>query len=268
MNRNLKALGLTLVAAFAFAAISASSALAEDTTPIAHFRASQYPAKITGTQVEKRRLVIGSGEITCNKTHLHGELTKATTSLTITPTDEECEMHTFLGQHRPATVTMNGCVYTYTVHAKGTAEGGESTVEGPIVTPDGPSHTNGTVHKTAVTHTWSGDYHLLCPEGVSGIEIHVYENATKHTNNQPICTYTIKPQTVKNIDYAVHTVGGVSTYMTVKETASETKVNRTSGTTLNCGGAEQTAKYSGNSTVEALNGSGEMIEWGIDTVTT
>jgi len=255
MTRNLKALGLALAAVFALGAISASAALAEETEPIAHFTSSTYPAKITGEQIGKHKFVVGSlGEVTCNEARFHGELTKASTSLTITPTYSECEMHTFLGQHRPTTVTTNGCTYTFTVHEQG------ETDEGTIETPDT------TKHEKTVTHTWIGDVHLLCPEGVNGIEIHVYKSGnTAHT--ELLCTYTIKPQTVKNIHYAVHEVGSKATYTTVEAKESETKVNRTSGTALNCGAAEQTAKYSGNTTVEILPVE-EMYTGGIGNVET
>ena len=257
MTRNLKAMGLALVAVFALGAISASSAMAEETKPIAHFTASEYPAKVTGSQIGKAILVVGSlGESTCNKAHFHGELTKAATSLTGTGTLEECEMHTFLGQHRPVTVTTNGCTGTLTVHEKGTTDE-DVTVE----TPDG------TIHKHATIHRWSGDSRLDCPEGVNGVETHAYKSGnTAHT--ELLCTYTLKPQTVKNIHFSVITVGGKSTYMTVEAKEAESKITRTSGTVLNCGGAEQTGKYTGVGTVEALNEEGAMIEGGIDTVTT
>jgi hypothetical protein len=54
----------------------------------------------------------------------------------------------------------------------------------------------------------------------------------------------------------------------VEAQESEVKINRTSGTFFNCGGAEPTAKYNGNTTVETLNNAGAMIEGDIGKVTT
>ena len=257
MTRNLKALGPALVAAFAFAAVSASSALAV-TEPVAHFTASEYPSYIEGNQIGNHTFTTPLGTITCTTAHFTSKankLTAAATSLTVTPEYTGCSTKTALGAEYPTTVTNNGCTYTFTVHEKGT------TTNGNIETP------SGTV-ENAITHTWTGDVHIKCPEGVKGIEVHAYENVTKHTNDQPICTYTVKPQTVNNIVYRVHTVGGVSTYTTVEAKNSEVKINRTSGIFTTCGGAEPTAKYNGNTTVETLNNAGAMIQGGIDKVTT
>jgi len=266
MTRNLKALGLALVAVFALGAISASSAMAA-TEPIAHFTSIGGKGKITGSQIksetsgsEKHIFKVGSlGEITCNKAHFKGtEFTETTTSLTVEPEYAECEMHTFLGQHRPATVTMNGCYYTFTVHEKGTTHEGVT-----VITPGGVENKNATVH------TWTGDVHILCPPEKS-IEIHVYKSKAEHEEQHKLltegkahgalCTYTVPAQTIKNIHYAVITFEGKSTYTTVEAKESETEVKRISGTTLNCGGEKQTAKYTGNTTVETLNEKGEMIE--------
>ena len=257
MTRNLKALGLALVAAFAFAAVSASSALAV-TEPVAHFTASEYPSYIEGNQIGNHTFTTPLGTITCTTAHFSSKankLAKAATSLTVTPEYTGCSTKTALGQVYPTTVTTNGCTYTFTVHEKGT------TTEAEIETPGG-------VKEKAITHTWTGDVHILCPVGVQGIEVHAYETAAKHLSNEPICTYTVKPQTANNIVYRVHTVGGVSTYTTVEANNSEVKINRTSGIFTTCGGAEPTAKYNGNTTVETLNNAGAMIQGGIDKVTT
>jgi hypothetical protein len=248
MTRKLKTLGLALVAVFALGAISASTASAT-TEPIAHFTSSEYPSYIEGNQIGNHTLTTPVGTITCKKVHSTSkthELTEASTSLRITPAYSECITKTALGATYPTTVTLNGCTYTFTVHEKGADE------EGVIETPGGTLD-------SALTHTSSGDFHLICPKGVNGIEIHVYENATKHANNEPICTYTIGPQTIKSIHYAVNTAWQ-ATYTTLETKESEMKINRTSGTFFNCGGVEPTAKYNGNNTVETLNSLGEMIE--------
>ena len=53
---------------------------------------------------------------------------------------------------------------------------------------------------------WKGDVHLKCPEGVEGIKIHVYDTAAKHTADESLCTFVVKPQTVKGIVYKNKTV--------------------------------------------------------------
>ena len=94
MIRNLKVLGLALGAVFAFAAISASSAMAETTT-VASFTAGAYPATTTGTQDganHKFSFLGGAAILECTSSHFDGVGTDTgpTTSATYTPTYSGC----------------------------------------------------------------------------------------------------------------------------------------------------------------------------------
>jgi hypothetical protein len=249
MSLNLKALGLTLVAAFALSAISASMASAE-TQPIAHFWCSAYPCHGTGEQVGLVEFEVeGLGTITCEV--LKGEseaIEKASTSSTVKTTLEKCHSVDAFGATHFITVTTNGCTSTYTVHAKKTLGG---TVE-----------TEGT---NPIIHYWNGDVHLKCPVGVNGIEIHAYKTTdTNHTT--PVCTYTVKPQTIEKIDYKVET----TTPTTGRGTATDSpvKLTRTSGSFLTCGPENQTAHYQGVIKSNVLNSNNENINGGIDNVAT
>jgi hypothetical protein len=259
MTRNLKTLGLALGTVFALGAVLASTASAV-TQPVAHFTASEYPAHITGTQIENHTFAVFPGNITCEAAHFESHAQeKASTSLTVTPKYENCTTQVGGGAKKPTTVTTNGCWYRFTVHEKGTTHE-EKTLNTPGIF--------GGNSVQAISHTWTGDFHLECPVGVNGIEVHVYENATKHANNESQCTYTIKPQTINNLHIVIHTVAGEPARATVYTENSEVKVNRTSGGLFSCGAAEQTAKYNGNTTVETTNSSGTRITGSIDTVTT
>ncbi len=166
MIRNLKALGLAVVAVLAMSAVVASAASAETGT----VTAESYPAKLTSTQVGTNELSIGNGarKVSCTTATVSGELTAATTTLTLTPTYTNCTSTGAL----PATVTLNGC--DYLLHpTKVTATTGTGTVD--VVCPAGkeitvdiysssehiPANIKCEYHIKAATGYAAGEYHLI-----------------------------------------------------------------------------------------------------------
>jgi hypothetical protein len=108
MIRNLKALGLALVAVFALSAMAASSASADT------FSAAAEPAFLTGSQgLEKEdEFVVTNGITRCSVVKYDGQqATSPTTSVTLTPTYETCKS---LGLS--AVVDTNGCDYLFTIN--------------------------------------------------------------------------------------------------------------------------------------------------------
>ena len=110
MKRNLKALGLALIAVFAMSALVSSAAQAEIT-----LTAESYPATLTGTKITNAEhpnhiFTYGAfGTFECAKATFHGTLKEANQkSITITPTYSECKAFGL-----PATMTMNSCTFVY-----------------------------------------------------------------------------------------------------------------------------------------------------------
>ena len=135
--RNLKILGLALVAALAFSAMAASAASATTAvvTPGHHIEG------LFGEDGAGDHALTGIAGIECTTVHYEG--TATTSSITLEPTFEEC--HTTTGA--PLTVTTNGCDY-------------QLTLGGPL---------NGMV--APIKHV-----QVVCPRNAK-IEVHVYGNA-------------------------------------------------------------------------------------------
>ncbi|HET6997152.1 MAG TPA: hypothetical protein VFI03_01055 [Solirubrobacterales bacterium] len=158
MIRNLKALGLAVVAVLAMSAVVASAAQAE-----ANFTASEYPAYVTGEQETGVHEFLGAGTgVTCTGAHfLSHALGGPSPDLTVTAAYTGCKDTTF---GLSSTVTMNGCTYTFT-----------------------------TPTKVATDH-YTGKVDLVCPAG-KVVEVHV---ATCTLTISPktelgTVTYTNKP---------------------------------------------------------------------------
>ncbi len=161
MTRNLKALGLALVAVLAMTAFAASAAQA--TSP-AEVTAEGGQATIDGLQEgELTVFTRGARTVTCETADLHADVTNGAGSITAFPTYEDC--HANLGL--PATVTMNDCHFNFSL----------------------TENSGGTF--TAV----SG---LECADPNEKVEIHVYNNHTDHTAGTSQCTYTFGEQGNKN----------------------------------------------------------------------
>ncbi|HEU5105064.1 MAG TPA: hypothetical protein VFU11_04425 [Solirubrobacterales bacterium] len=114
MTRNLKALGLALIAVFAMGAIVASSASATSF----HFNSNAADGHtiLNGEQIGVHKFNTTAGEVTCEVAKFTGTTTSNTvTDVTIKPTYEKCHIVIF-GSKVSATVNMNGCEYTATSH--------------------------------------------------------------------------------------------------------------------------------------------------------
>jgi hypothetical protein len=85
MVRNLKSLGLIILAAFALSALAASAAQAEKYT------AEKYPATLSGA-ASTHTLNFEGHKYECAKTTFSGELKEASESVKLTPTYSECTM--------------------------------------------------------------------------------------------------------------------------------------------------------------------------------
>ena len=114
MTRNLKALGLALVAVFAMSALTAGSASA------AEFHSEGTETTVIASQVTTHVFETTAGEVTCAKATFEGnQAAKTASSITVTATYKECHFN-FFGSKVAATVNMNGC--DYTLYASGTAD--------------------------------------------------------------------------------------------------------------------------------------------------
>lgn len=164
MLRNIKALGLLAVAALAMSAMSASGAQAQNgvftagETGIGH-----EGGEIFGEQIgELNKFTTAGGEVECEVAQFSGADADGTaTELTINANYRDC-----LANGLPATVTMNGCTYTFNQPATAT-------------TPDETKHMTGTVD-------------LVCPEKNNVIiEIYLFGSVTNHAFK--VCTQTVEP---------------------------------------------------------------------------
>ena len=111
MTRNLKALGLALVAALALTAVAVSSASA------AEFHSESEHTSITGTQENEIRntFTVNAGTIHCGTATFSGTSSASTTSeLTIAPNYQGCKITTVTLETLEAVVDMNGCHYLFT----------------------------------------------------------------------------------------------------------------------------------------------------------
>jgi hypothetical protein len=112
MTRNLKVLGLALVASFALSAMVASAAQAESFW----FTSEIASPTITGSQKAAffDKFKTDSGTVTCEKATYTGSATGTTSAtITIIPKYEECEIAGV-----PAKIDMNSCDYIFTQHTK------------------------------------------------------------------------------------------------------------------------------------------------------
>jgi len=112
MIRNLKALGLALVAVFAMSAIAASAASALEFTATN----GNYPVKFSGTQpaAEPHAFTADGFTTECKVAEFNGTQKAKSSTSSATPTYKECEV-AGSGGFLSATVTMNGCEYVFDV---------------------------------------------------------------------------------------------------------------------------------------------------------
>jgi hypothetical protein len=128
-------------------------------TDDAQMTLSEFPAVFTGEQFNGSMVFTREGRtFTCETAKFDAEVkaTDSKTTLTVTPTYSNCHSIS-LGTKFPVTVTMNGCDYL---------------LRFTKATPSG---------------TYTADTDLVCP-GTNKVEVHVYENAAKHTAGTSMCT--------------------------------------------------------------------------------
>jgi hypothetical protein len=167
MIRNLKALGLALVAVFAMSAVVASAASAA----IPSLTAASGPVTLSGSDTAGTKSTLTAfglktectGSYTAHKYNVTPRefIPSGATTITVTPVYTNC-VGVIGGTSTPATVTMNGC--DYVLHVGNTVAGVEK---------------------------YGGTTDVVCPESQQ-IEVHVYTNSTHATT---ICTVKVPGQT-------------------------------------------------------------------------
>jgi len=128
MSRNLKALGLALVASFAMSAVVASAASAEAYS----FKADTVPTTLTGNQHAGNDVfTTDTGTVSCNIATYEGTQTVTpTNSVTVKPSYGECRAFGLFN----VPIHVNGCEYKFTAGTK-VSGNYEGTVD--IVCPTG-----------------------------------------------------------------------------------------------------------------------------------
>jgi hypothetical protein len=154
--RNLKTLGLALVAVLAMSALTASAASANP-----FFTSTSYPQTLATEDTGAEDLFTVSGnELTCSGETFSGTLTGKSTGISVTPNYINCK--TKGAAFNNVTVTHNGCNFEFTVTT------------------------------TINNHHHGGNVHIKCPVG-KVIEIHHYSSQPHGSSS---CTVTVGPQTV------------------------------------------------------------------------
>jgi hypothetical protein len=171
MIRNLKALGLALVAVFALSAVVASVASAQNGT-----LTSTGPFTLDGVNTgaaSANQLTAFGGTTQCpNVTYTahkynetpHKFIPNDVSTVTITPHYGVCTSE-FVFTSFPTTIDMNGCDYVF--HIEGTTPG---------------------------VDTYTVKATVECPTG-KHITITVFASAAKHMSNEPFCDITITENT-------------------------------------------------------------------------
>jgi hypothetical protein len=204
MTRNLKALGLALVAALAISVAFASAAQA--TTDPLEVTCEEYPCTLTGENIEHEGSIdfqysVGATTFRCS------HVTATATIESEAENDEVTAEPTYTGctaspGNLPVTVTMNGCAYI---------------LHGGNVTP-GEDH-----------HFDEGTITIECPDNLN-IETHVYQNAHNHSTGVSLCTYHIGEQTIGGSDEITYTnTTGSPDDVDLTFNEAETDITKTSG---------------------------------------
>jgi hypothetical protein len=129
MIRNLKSLGLALVAVLAMSAFVASAASAAP-----EFTASAYPATSTGSNTKgSEAFTLDGTSVLCDSHFVSNKLEAANSTLTVSPTYTNCEAFGFIS----ADVTVEGCTYVF--HATELVSAGVYNHHVDVVCPTGKS---------------------------------------------------------------------------------------------------------------------------------
>jgi hypothetical protein len=223
MIRNLKALGVAVVALAAMSAIAASSASAHKIT----VSNNVYPQTLIGTDVPPAdTFVIGSNVISCEGETYTATLAAPSTTIEATPEYGETCQTVGTDPHWNVTVTENGCKIHF----------------------EWSEHVATDHDKVKVK--------VVCPTG-KVIEIHHYNGSTPHKD--PICTNTVGAQTAVGTLTATSltktaTTGDILLEGTVHLT-EQTHEECSFGFTIN-----QTAEFNATTTIETKSGVRVHIE--------
>jgi len=174
MTRNLKVLGLALLAVFAFSAVAASGASAAQakfTCAVAAGELCEIHAEQAAGTTDTFTIEGVPSPLTCVIANATGFLEESEVHkkgpespwATFTPEYKECHV-VLLGVTKFVTVTHNECRYTF-----------EAT-------------------KNTASTPFSADLTIICKEPKQ-IEIHVYNDAA---HKEEICTYDVRHQTIKD----------------------------------------------------------------------
>jgi len=224
MTRNLKALGLALVAAFAMTAVMASGAQALKVT------VGSSPAWLTGKQVGEHRFTVHNNGPTleCATADFTATALKnGEEQVTVVPTYDNCKATIGL-ETLTATVTMNDCDYLF----HGGTEVTSTTFDGVEVD-------------------------LKCPVG-KVVEVHIYKKAPHEPINE-LCTLTVAEQNNLKENQFHNEADGTSNDVTL---TTEVTVNITRHGSLLCGKASNGALYEGVTTITAFEDKGGTISNG------
>ena len=154
MMRNLKALGLALVAVFAMSALAASGASA------ASFTAGEADTTISGVQKTTHVFAVTGVETSCKKVSFSGTSSSVVqASITITPKYEECTAESIIGTINVTVTGFGAGECDYRINASGTADlecasGKEVTVDASTCTIHVPAQTG--LSKLKFTNEGSG----------------------------------------------------------------------------------------------------------------
>jgi hypothetical protein len=198
MIRNLKVLGLALVAAFALSAVLASAATAQVGT-----FTSTGPVTLIGTQTGEasaNQISAFGGTVRCPNakytTHKynvtpHTFIPNDVSTTTVTPHFGVCSGQ--FGSTFPATVDMNGCDFVF--HIEGTTPGVDTyTVKTTIECTPSTNHITITIFATAAKHTANEPFcHLTVTQNAAG---YLGTHVTDLTNGKVSNTGTINSITV------------------------------------------------------------------------
>jgi hypothetical protein len=229
MIRNLKALGLALVAVFAMSAMAASAAQA--VTDDAQVTVETFPAIFDGTQNGVQVFNREGRTMTCTTAEFHSEVqsTDSKTTITVKPTYSGCHSNIPLIGTLPMTVTMNGC--DYLLH----------------LTKDTPSG------------TFTADTTIVCPLNKE-IEVHIYQNHANHTSNTSLCTMKFPAQTPGGtIDLTNKAAGGTTPKNWIEADINLAGITSTvTPANVVCGlNHDATGSLTGNATLKGTNAAKE-----------
>jgi hypothetical protein len=181
------------------------------------FAAETYPTTLTGFQdpAQTQALTIGGNrKLECAEAVAHSTASSASSQLALSMEYGNCAV-TVLENVFPTTVSSNGC--------------------------------NLVLHALNVGPPYSGSIDVACAKEGEAIEVNTYSGATL------ICTYKISPQTgltgVSLTNVGAGTERGIATSFGL----SGISVTRAKGTLAACGGATQSATYTGATTLHGVS---------------